>query len=223
MGAAMVAGKLMGLDEEGLMRTIWLAANYAAGLNEGGYRGDRQAARSGVFAAMEARANPGYFPVVEQVLEGKTGFYKAFADSNSGRLIHAVTGPLQIDLASITAGLGEEYKTAMVMCKVYDGSGYHAGVIELMVEMRRQHRIDPDDVASVAVAMNWFETMFPNWFGGRSPDLLTDPDWNTPSVRSTHFVAAYALVYGGYLVYGGQPSLNPDGVAPRRTSGSSTS
>ena len=215
MGAAMVTGKLMGLDEEGLMRTIWLAANYAAGLSEGGYRGDRQAARSGVFAAMEARANPGYFPVVEQVLEGKTGFYQAFAGSNSGRLIHAVTGPPQIDLATITAGLGQEYKTAMVMCKVYDGSGYHAGVIELMAEMRRQHQINPDDVASVAVAMNWFETLFPNWYGGRSSDLLTDPDWNTPSVGSTHFVAAYTLVYGGYLVYGGQSSLNPDGVAPR--------
>jgi len=209
MGAAMVAGKLLGLDEEGLMRTITSAADYGSGLNEGGYRGDRQAARSGVFAALQART--GIFRPVEQILEGKAGFYKAFAGSNSGKLIHAFTGPLQIDLASITAGLGEEYKTTNVMFLIYARGGYNEGVINLMAEMRQQHKINPDDVAKVAVAMNWFETFYPNTTPAGTSD--PDPDWNTPRVGRTHFYAAYALVNGGYPAVGGK-SLSPNGVVP---------
>jgi 2-methylcitrate dehydratase PrpD len=213
MGAAMVAGKLFGLDEEGLMRTIWLAANYASGLNEGGYKGDRQAARSGVFAAMEARANPTFFPVVEQVLEGKTGFYKAFTGSNSGKLTHAFTGPLQIDLASITAGLGQEYKTADVIFKMYPTGGYAESVINLMKEMRQQYTINPDDVAKVVVAKNWYETLYAVWYGSGGTEELETANWNEPRVGSMHFSAAYSLVYGGYPPVGGK-SLSPNGVKP---------
>jgi len=213
MGAAVVAGKLMGLDEEGLMRTIWLGANYAAGLNEGGYKGERQAARSGVFAAMEARTNPKYFPVVEQILEGKTGFYKAFTGNNSGKLLHAFTGPQQIDLASIFAGLGREYKTADVMFKMSPTSGYNESVILLMAEMRQQHKINPDDVAKVAVAMNWYPTLYTRFYAsGGTADLFAD-DWNEPRVGSPHFIAAYTLVNGGYPVVGGK-SLSPNSVEP---------
>ena len=215
MGAAMIAGKLMGLDEEGLMRTIWLAANYASGLNEGGYRGDRQAARSGVFAAMEARANPGYFPVVEQVLEGKTGFYKAFTGSNSGQLIHAFTEALQVDLASITAGLGQEYRTANVQFKIYPTGGYVESIINLMAEMRQQHQINPDDVATVVVAKPWWETLYPDWYASGGAAELEASDWNTPHLGGMHFVAAYALVNGGYPVQGGT-SLSPNGIEPRQ-------
>jgi len=215
MGVAMIAAKLLDLDEEGFMRTIWLAGNYAAGLNEGGYRGDRQAARSGTLAAMEARANPRYFPVVEQVFEGKTGFFKAFTGSNSGKLIHAFTGPQQIDLASLTAGLGQEYKTADVQFKIHSTGGYVESVIYLMEEMREQYKINPDDVAKVVVAKNWWETLYPDWYASGGVADLEDGHWNEPHVGGMHFVAAYVLVNGRYPVHGGK-SFSPNGVPPRQ-------
>ncbi len=62
LGAALVTGKLLGLNEEGLTATIALAANFASGLNEGPRTGgnelsihEPQAARNGVFAGVMAR------------------------------------------------------------------------------------------------------------------------------------------------------------------------
>lgn len=56
MGAAMVTGKLVGLDEGRLVATISLGVDYASGLVQGGrWQGDRQVTRSGILAGMMAR------------------------------------------------------------------------------------------------------------------------------------------------------------------------
>src|SRR5215510_9104845 len=81
MGAAMVAGKVLGLDEEGLMRTISLATNYASGLVESSWQGDRQATRSGLFAGVMARM--GHLKAAERSLDGGAGFYQGFSGSNA--------------------------------------------------------------------------------------------------------------------------------------------
>ncbi len=203
MGAAMVAGKLLGLDEAGILGTISLATNYASGLVESSWQGDRQAARSGVLAGVMART--GNFRPADRPLEGEAGFYRAFAGSNTGKLTYAFTGPTQIDLGSITAGLGTSYKLLTVMFRMYGTSGYNDPVINLMVEMKEKHRLNPDDIARVAIAMNWHETLYP------SPEFPTNPNWNTPRAGGgTHFVAAHAAVNGGYPVVGGK-TFGPTG------------
>jgi hypothetical protein len=111
---------------------------------------------------------------------------------------------LQIDLASVTEGLGERYKLLTAMFRMYPVAGYNQPVIDLMAEMKRQHQLDPDEIAEVVVAMNWIETLYP------SPAFPRFPDWNQPRVGGTHYFAAHAAVNGGYPVVGGR-TLGPTG------------
>ena len=209
MGAAMVTGKLMGLNEEGLGSTIALAANFASGLNEGPHEGsdeisihEPQAARNGVFAAVMARM--GHIKVAERSIEGDAGFYNAFTGSSTGKLTYAFKGPMQIDLASVTADLGKKYKLLTAMFRMYPVAGYNQPVIYLMAEMKQRHGLHSDDMAEVVVMMNWIETLYP------SPAFPRFPDWNKPRVGCTHYFAAHAAVNGGYPVVGGK-TFGPTG------------
>jgi len=209
MGAAMVTGKLMGLDENGLVATIALAANFASGLNEGPRAGgnessihEPQAARNGVFAGVMART--GHIKGAEKSLEGEAGFYNAFTGSSQGKLSYAIKGLMEIDFGSVTAGLGTRYKLLTAMFRMYPTAGYNQPVIDLMAEMKRQHNLDPDDIDKVAVSMNWIETLYP------SPAFPRFPDWNTARVGGTHYFAAHAAVNGGYPVVGGR-TFGPTG------------
>jgi 2-methylcitrate dehydratase PrpD len=209
MGAALVSGKLMGLDENGLVATIALAANFASGLNEGPRSGgnelaihEPQAARNGVFAALMARA--GHVKGSELSIEGEAGFYNAFTGSHTGQLSYAFSGPLQADPASITAGLGSEYKLLTAMFRMYPCAGYNQAVINLMAEMKARHSIVADDVADVAIHMNWLETLYP------SPAFPRFEDWQKGRIGETKYFAAHAAVNGGYPVVGGR-TFGPTG------------
>jgi MmgE/PrpD N-terminal domain len=210
MGAALVTGKLMNLDEDGLASTIALAANFASGLNEGPRGGgnessihEPQATRNGVFAGVMGRT--GHIHGAETSIEGEAGFYNAFTGNNRGEQSYVFRGPTTIDLNSITEGLGTNYKLLTAMFRMYPTAGYNQPVIDLMAEMRRGHSLDPDKIATVAVKMNWIETLYP------SPAFPRFPDWNTPRVGGTHFYAAAAAVNGGYPVVAGK-GYGPAGV-----------
>src|SRR5262249_17817605 len=204
MGAAMVTGKLLRLDEEGLMRTISLAANYASGLVESSWQGDRQATRSGVFAGVMARL--GQSRGAARSLDGGSGFYQAFAGSNAGRLTHAFTGPLETDPASITADLGARYRLLSVMFRMFGVAAYNDPVIYLLQEMREQHGMKREDIAEAAVTMNWHETMYPSVVNP------AHPEWNRPRVGSTHYYAAHVLLNGRYPAVGHR-TFPPTGCA----------
>ena len=210
MGAALVSGKLMGLDENGLVATIALAANFASGLNEGPRSGgnelaihEPQAARNGVFAALMARA--GHVKGSERSIEGEAGFYNAFTGSHTGQLSHAFSGPLQVDPAAITAGLGHDYQLLTAMFRMYPCPGYNQAVIKLMVEMKARHAIVADAVADVAIHMNWIETLYP------SPAFPRFEDWQKARIGETKYFAAHAAVNGGYPVVGGR-TFGPTGA-----------
>jgi 2-methylcitrate dehydratase PrpD len=214
MGAAMVTGKLMGLNEEGLMAAIALAANFASGLNEGPRTGgnemsihEPQAARNGVFAGVMARM--GHIKGSESSIEGDAGFYNAFTGSSTGKLTYAFKGPLQIDFASITADLGKKYKLLTAMFRMYPTPAFNQPVIDLMAEMKRLHQLNADEIAEVTVSMNWIETLYP------SPAFPRFREWNQPRVGGTHYFAAHAAVNGGYPVVGGR-TFGPTGKRPEQ-------
>lgn len=208
LGAALVAGKLMGLQEDALVTTIALAANFASGLNEGPRAGgnellmhEPQAARNGVFAAMMARV--GNIRGTEHVIEGPAGFYNAFMGSHTGRLTHSFGGQASMDLSTVTAGLGQHYKMLSVMYRLYPCAGYNQPVIELVGEMQQQHGLDWRQMEEIQVAMNRIETLYP------SPEFPRFPDWQHPRAgETTHFFAAYAAVHGGF------PSAGTSGSFP---------
>lgn len=214
MGTALTTAKLMGLDEDGLVAAIALATNGACGLFEAGLEGggetsvqDPNAARAGVFAAMIA--SQGRIKGSELAIEGPSGFYHAFTGSNTGKLTYAFTGPLQVDLASITEGLGSRYELLTIMFRMYNTGGYNHQVINLMAELKQQHHIDAAEIEEVAVTMNWLETLYP------SPAFRDEHAPLVPAVRGTHYFAAHAAVNGGFPVVG-ERSMAPDGAAPEK-------
>lgn len=210
LGAALVSGKLMGLDEDGLVAAIAIATNFASGLNEGMRTGsyelpvhEPQAARNGVFAALMARA--GNIRGAETALEGDAGFYNAFTGSSRGELSYSFTGQATVDFASVTRGLGEHYRMLDVIYRIYYTAGFNQGPIELMAELRSRHGLRAADIEEVRVTMNWIETLYP------SPAFARFPDWQAPRAGdSTHFFVAHAAVHGSYPV-AGAPAVSPGG------------
>lgn len=210
LGAALTCGKLMDLDEDRLVTAIALATHFASGLNEGPRMGSNellihepQATRNGVFAAMMARA--GHIKGAETSIEGRAGFYNAFTGSHTGQLSYSFTGRQQVDLASITDGLGSDYKLLDFMFRMYPCPGYNQPVIELMRQMREQHSIKAGDIAQVRIHMNWIETQYP------SPAFPRFDDWQQPRVwETTHYFAARVAVCGDFPVANGFAPGGPD-------------
>jgi len=204
LGAALSCGLLLGLDEDGLVSAIAVAANFASGLNEGPRTGgnelmihEPQAARNGVFAAVMARA--GHVKGSETSLEGPAGFYNAFIGNAEGKLSFSFKGQLQSDPRNITQGLGHEFKLLSFIFRMYPCAGYNQPVIELMREMREAHALSPEQVARIRVAMNTIETLYP------SPAFPRFADWQAPVAgETTHYFAAYTAVHGAYPVAGGR-------------------
>ena len=202
LGAAVAAGKLLGLNEDQLVTALALACTFAGGTTEGPRTGGRemlyhepQATRSGLMAALLAREN---LRGSESCLEGAAGFYNAFTGNPRGELSHTFSfnppgdgGPGVTDLAATTEGLGQRWELRHITPKIYPTAGYNCPVIELTTRMRAAHPIDPTDIESIQVEMNWLETTYP------SP-AFPNPDRNMPGVGSTHYFVAYTWVHGGY-------------------------
>ncbi len=211
MGAAMVSAKLLNLGEDAVVAAIAVAANAAGGLNEAGRTGggevavhEPNAARQGMFAAMIASLD--LFQGSEQVIEGASGFYRAYAGRTGTTISHVFTGSRDIELSTVTERLGAEYKLLDVMFRMYNTAGFNQPVIELMSELRARHAIDPASIDEIVVWMNYLETQYP------SPEFPRYLDASTPRPGSTQYFAAYAAVRGSYPVVGqAEPSnLNDD-------------
>lgn len=210
MGAVLVAGKLVDLDEDAMVSAIAVAANCAAGLNESG-RGsgnerllhESMAARQGTLAAMTASLD--FIHGSEEILEGDAGFFNAFTGSADGRLTHVVEGPLRTDYAELTAGLGSDYLLLQVMYRIYAFAGYNQAPVELIRQLRQRHGFAPGDVRSVTVELNYLETLYP------SPAFPRFPDVSAPRKGSTPYYVAQVLLNGDHPVVG-QPALGTASV-----------
>ncbi|WP_067670932.1 MmgE/PrpD family protein [Nocardia miyunensis] len=201
MGAAMVSGKLLDLDEDGLVAAIAIAANCAGGLNEDGRAGGGErviheavAARQGTFAAMTAAL--GDIKGSETVIEGDAGFLNGFAGSRDGRLSYVFDGPLSLDLASLTDGLGRDYRLLQVMYRLYACSGYNQGPIELIRAMKQKYELSATDVRSVTIRLNYLETLYP------SPAFPKIANVSAPRIGSTPYYVAHVLLSGDYPIVG---------------------
>lgn len=140
-GAAAVAGKLMGLTPDQMMRAFGIAGSLASGIIE--YLGDGSsvkrlhpgwAAMSGVSAATYALhgvEGPHY------VFEGEHGFYRSFIPGEA------------VDMAELTRGLGEEWYTPDIAFKLYPMCHFLHAFGDCVLDLRRQHSIRPDQIAAV--------------------------------------------------------------------------
>jgi 2-methylcitrate dehydratase PrpD len=176
-GAAAAAARLLGLDTVRTGHALGFAAASASGLANwlsGGmvkYIHAGKAARAGVESALlsaEGLTGP------RQVFEGKHGFCHAYSN--------------RFDLAAITRGLGQEWKTLEVHLKPHFTSRHTQASIEATARLAAEHGIKPSEVDSIEVITSpeMAETM-----SNKMPQDVIQAQSSIP------FVVATALVKGG--------------------------
>lgn len=195
LGAAVAAGKLLGLTEDQMVTAIALACTFTAGTNEGPRSGGRemmfhepQAVRSGIMAALLAREN---VRGSEEALEGPAGFYNAFTGNNRGELSYVFTGPQQVDFTPVVSELGKRWELLHTVLKMYPTAGYNCPVIDLMADIRGAHDLPIGDIERITIDLNWLETLYP------SP-AFPNSSRGRAVIGSTHYFAAYVAVNGAY-------------------------
>src|SRR5262249_5225652 len=90
-----------------------------------------------------------------------------------------------------------QWEMLTVMFRMYSTAGFNQPVIDLIKEMREQHRINPTDIETVTLFMNYLETLYP------SPEFPRVPDPSVAYAGSTQYFAAHAAVHGGTPAVGG--------------------
>lgn len=142
IGAAVAAGKLMGLDEDGMCRAIGHAINQAAGLREahasmGSPFTPGHAARCGVFAALLAEKG---YTINDTMLEGVKGFAVTYAQNAQPQ-------------AAIDR-LGEHFEILSLAYKPYPSGFVTHPVIDVCLDLARRETFDPRDIEKVELQVN---------------------------------------------------------------------
>jgi 2-methylcitrate dehydratase PrpD len=144
IGAAMAVGKILGLKEEPLIRTLGIAASMASGLRENFGTMTKplhagRAAENGVTAALLARAG---FTAAANILEARRGFFNAMAGG--------------FDESKITGRLGSPYfmKEPGISIKPYPSGSLSHPAQDLILDLVKQHDLGADDIDHVDVGTN---------------------------------------------------------------------
>ena len=193
-GAAVAAAKILRLTEDQITAAIGLCVNLAGGNLESGGLREGAAVRNAMLAV--ALARQGSRPR-ETALEGRAGFYHAFAGNNRGQLTYSFVGDTQTSLGTITANLGREWLFLETLYRIYSIPGYNIAHIDVTARLCAEHNIRYEDVDRVEAVVNWLETQYP------SPAFPTQrEDTGDPRRGSTRFYAAYGVVKRGFPLLG---------------------
>jgi len=142
-GGAAAAGRLLGLDEKGMVNAFGIAGSYSGGLMEFSHCNDGamikrlhlgKAAEGGVNAALLASQG---FAGPESVLEGKFGFCRVFSDSPQ--------------LAALTRGLGRQFESMNIGIKRYACHINAHAPIDALSKLRRDHRFGVSDIQEITI------------------------------------------------------------------------
>jgi 2-methylcitrate dehydratase PrpD len=144
LGAAMAVGKLLGLREEPLARTLGLAASMASGLRENFGTMTKplhagRAAENGVTAAQLAERG---FTSATNIIEAKRGLFNAMAGGG--------------DESKILGRLGNPYfmQEPGISIKPYPSGSLSHPAQDVILDLVRRHDLRPQDIESVEVGTN---------------------------------------------------------------------
>jgi 2-methylcitrate dehydratase PrpD len=181
-GAAVAAGKLLGLDGDGLVRALGIAGTMASGsleyLSDGSWTKRLNAgwaAHAGVVAAQLAARG---FTGPASALDGRFG------------VLHGYTG--EPDPARLLAGLGESFEITRAGIKPYPCCRYNHGLIDCALALRAKHEIRPETVKAVRLGVlsgGWLLVADPTE-QKRNPTTTVDAQFSAP------YAVAVALVRG---------------------------
>ena len=181
-GAAAAAGKLLGMDADGIQNAFGIALSQAAGsmefLNDGAWTKRShvgQAAQNGLICAVMAAEG---FKGVRQAFEGRAGFLHAYSPVS--------------DPDKAVEGLGEFWETMQIAVKPYPSCRYSHAAIDGIVSLMKEHEFKADEVEEVEIGLP--ET---GWKIIGGPDDKTNPHSVVEGQFSMPFCAAVALREGG--------------------------
>lgn len=179
LGAAVAAGKMLKLNEDQLVNALGYAANFSSGFGECFATGfmerkfnDAMASRNGVTAVLLAKEGA---KASEMTLEGKAGFYQAFAGIIKG-------------LDAATIDLGKRFLIMDATYKPYPLCGYLQTTVDAVLSFAKQHDIRGEDIDKV-VQIEPEEVPFP--LGHNYTGPFTS---RIQAVVSAQFLTASALL-----------------------------
>jgi 2-methylcitrate dehydratase PrpD len=185
LGSAVAAGILGGLDEDGLVHALGLAASMGAGVIEANRTGGTVkrmhcgwAAHAGLTAAALAAEG---FTGPPTVLEGRFGFFEAW--------LHG-----ECDPERVTDGLGTHWEVPGIFFKPYPANHFTHTVVDAAAELRRRG-IGPTDV--VAVRLGVAEAIVRTI--GEPIDVKRAPETGYMAQFSGPYAVAVGLLGGGGL------------------------
>lgn len=178
LGAAVAAGKILGLSQAQTVAALGIAGSHSSGLMEFASSGGHTvslhpaiAAQGGIRAALLAREG---LAAPRTVLEGRNGFCRAFSDAARPE--------------DITAEFGTRWAVNEIVYKRYHTDYFLQAPIDAALKIVREHRVEPEEIASVVVGSNRH--------GPRIIGALNDPRDVTESHFSAAFCIAMCLVKG---------------------------
>jgi len=183
-GAAAAAGRLLGLDPEGIAHAFGIVLSMSAGsmqyLVNGAWTKRSHvghAAMCGLIAATLAREG---YKGASEAIEGKWGFLHAYAPA--------------ADAAKVVDGLGSRWETLKIAVKPYPSCRYGHAPLDGILALARQNGIRAEEVEEVVVGLPE-----PGW------KLIGDPEPAKQAPKSVvdgqfsmAFCAAVALRSGGF-------------------------
>jgi hypothetical protein len=197
-GAAIAAAKIMRCDENQIQAAISLCTNLAGSNLESRALREGAAVRNAMLAV--ALAKRGGVAGGEAVLEGRAGFYQAYAGNNAGTLTYSFTGELRTSLDRLTADLGKTWMILETLYRIYSIAGYNIAHIDVTAKLCEEHNIRYQDIDRIEAVVNWLETQYP------SPAFPTQrEDIGDARRGGTRFYSAYGAVKRGFPMLAGTP------------------
>lgn len=181
--AAATAGKLLGLDANGIESAFGIALSQAAGsmqfLHDGAWTKRShvgQAASNGLMCATLAAEG---FQGPAEAFEGKWGFLHAYAPAANA--------------AKSVARLGEVWETGRLAVKPYPSCRYTHAALDGLIALRSEHGLGEDEIEAVEVGLP--ETGLK--IVGIPEEAKAEPESVVDGQFSMPFCAAVALRTGG--------------------------
>ncbi|OGN94870.1 MAG: hypothetical protein A2Y89_00955 [Chloroflexi bacterium RBG_13_51_18] len=186
LGSAAVAGRIMGLDEEGMINALGLAYHQCGGAGTGvadgalaKRMGPGLAAKGGITAALMAERG---ITGERDPLEGKTGLYNTYMGGDYNPKI-------------LTADLGKRFEVIDIGDKPYPCCGLTHACIDAALALKSKHNINADDIKEITV------------YGGdkvyqhaQPPEIKKAPRTIIDAQFSVPWVVAIALAKGKVTV-----------------------
>lgn len=140
-GCALIAGRLADLSTEQLAEAQGLALSMTSGTREYHSNGAWVKRMHPGIAAASAITAAGWakhgFTGSRTPYEGPYGLYNAFGNK------------LEVDLATCTAGLGEQWEMLDVAYKPYPACHFNHAFIDAAIKLHQDHGLKPDEIDSV--------------------------------------------------------------------------